>query len=160
MENSIRTILKTVSEAENKWRPLLEQVYSLLLHFRAQVIFFVCWTKEDILRTCIETTLQWRTYQRRGKLGMRKKIRKKDEIARKRQELLASRENMSSVNKAMDCLRKISITFHENNGTKRKFTRRPELSDFYQPSTEMKHYQNLTMGVVGLASGLAIGFLV
>ena len=87
-------------------------------------------------------------------------IRKKDEIARKRQELLASLEDMSSVNKALDSLRKISITLHEDNGTKRKFTRRPELSDFYQPSTEMIHYQNFTMGVVRLASGLAIGFLV
>ena len=90
----------------------------------------------------------------------KEEIGKKDEIARKRQELLASREDMSSVNKALNSLRKISITFPENNGTKRKFTRRPELRDFYKPSTEMKHYRNLTMGVVGLGSGLILGLLI
>ena len=58
-------------------------------------------------------------------------IRKKDEIARKRQELFVSREDMSSVDKALDSLRKISITFHEDNGRKKKFTRKPELSDFF-----------------------------
>ena len=91
---------------------------------------------------------------------VREEVRRKDEIAKKRQELLASRADMSSVDKALDALRRIAVTYYEDSGRKRTFTKRPELSDFYRPSTEMRNYQNLAMGVFGLASGLVVGLII
>ena len=87
-------------------------------------------------------------------------VRKKDEIAKKRQELLAFCADMSSVDKALDALRKIIVIYHEDSRRKRTFMRRPELCDFYRPGTEMRNYQNLAMGVFGVASELVVGFLV
>ena len=77
-------------------------------------------------------------------------VRKKDEIARKRQELLTSRADMSSVDKALDALRKITLKYTEDSGRKRTFTRRPQLRDFYRPSTEMRNYQNLQWVLLAL----------
>ena len=86
-------------------------------------------------------------------------IKKKDEIAKKRQELLSANADLSTVDKALEALRKITVIFTENSGRKRTFTRRPELRDFYKPSTEMRNYQNFAMGVVGVCSGLILGLL-
>ena len=87
-------------------------------------------------------------------------VRKKDEIARKRQELLSANADLSTVDKALDALRKITVIYTENSGRKRTFTRRPELRDFYKPSTEIRNYQNLAMGVVSVGSGLILGLLI
>ena len=67
---------------------------------------------------------------------------------------------MSSVDKTLDAPKKITVIYTENNGRKRTFTTRPELHDFYKPSTEMRNYQNLAMGVVGVGSGLILGLLI
>ena len=40
------------------------------------------------------------------------------------------------------------------------FTQKPELKDFYRPSDKMKHFQNLTMGIVGVGSGLLMGLII
>ena len=53
-------------------------------------------------------------------------IRKKDEIAKKRQELVSANADLSTVDKALDAIRTITLTYHEENGRKRTFTRRPE----------------------------------
>ena len=87
-------------------------------------------------------------------------IRKKDEIAKKRQELLSANADLSTVDKALDAIKRITLTYHENNGGKKTFTRRPELRDFYKPSTEMKSYQNLAMGLVGIGSGIILRLLI
>ena len=34
-----------------------------------------------------------------------------------------------------------------------KVAKVPTLSDYYKPSDEMKHYQNVASGIIGLASG-------
>ena len=86
-------------------------------------------------------------------------VRRKDEIARKRQELFASRADLSTVNKALDALRKINVVCDDRQ-TKRTFSQKPELKDFYKPSDKMKHYQNLTMGITGIESGLLLGLII
>ena len=88
-----------------------------------------------------------------------KEVHKKGELARKRQELLAPRADLSTVNKALDALRKMNVVYTGIDGTKRTFTKRPELGDFYKPSSEMKHYQNIAMGIVGVSSGLILGLI-
>ena len=87
-------------------------------------------------------------------------IRKKDGIAKKRQEFLSANADLSTVDKALDAIKRINLTYHKNNGRKRTFTRRPELCDFYKPSTEMKTYQNLAMDVFGIGSGIILGLLI
>ena len=69
-------------------------------------------------------------------LWSQNEVNKKDEISRKRQEFIASRADMKTVSSALDELRKISI--HN-----RTFTRLPQLTDYYQPSDEMEHYNQL-----------------
>ena len=49
---------------------------------------------------------------------------------------------------------------YDDGTTKRTFHKKPELSDFYKPSEKMKHYQNLTMGITGLGSGMLLGLLI
>ena len=88
-----------------------------------------------------------------------KEVHRKDEIARKRQELLASRADLSTVNKALDALRKMNVVYDDGQ-KKRTFSQKPELKDFYKPSSEMKHYQNLAMGIVGIGSGLVLGLII
>lgn len=77
-------------------------------------------------------------------------VLKNDEISRKRQELIALRADMRTVDKALDELRKMTI--HN-----RTFTRLPQLNDYYRPSEEMDHYKHLVVGSAGLASGLLLG---
>ena len=86
-------------------------------------------------------------------------VHRKDEIAQKRQELLASRADLSTVNKALDALRRMNVVCNNGN-TKRTFTQKPELKDFYRPSTKMKHNQNIAMGIVGVGSGLVLGLII
>ena len=86
-------------------------------------------------------------------------VRKKDEMARKRQQLLASKADLSTVNRALDALRKMKVLYDDGQ-TKRTFHKKPELKNFYHPSDKMKHYQNLTMGITSLGSGLLLGLLI
>ena len=81
-------------------------------------------------------------------------VRRKDEINRKRQELMLSHQDMNMVNKALSGLRNISISFKN-----KEFTRKPELHDFYRPSSEFKHYEKFVVGSVGLVGGLVGGGL-
>ena len=64
------------------------------------------------------------------------------------------------MDKALDAIKRITLTYNENNRRKRTFTRTPELRDFYKPSTEMKNYQNLAMGIVSIGSGMILGLLI
>ena len=81
--------------------------------------------------------------------------RRKDEIAEKRQELIETHEDMNMVNKALSGLRNISISFKN-----RKFTRKPELHDFYRPSSEFKHYEKFVAGTAGVVGGALGGALI
>ena len=82
-------------------------------------------------------------------------VRKKDEMNRKRQELLQSHQDMNAVNKALGELGNISISFKN-----KEFTKKPELHDFYRPSSEFKHYEKFVVGSVGLVGGLVGGGLI
>ena len=81
--------------------------------------------------------------------------RRKDEIAQKRQELIETHQDMNVVNKALSGLEKISISFKNRN-----FTRKPELRDFYRPSSEFKHYEKFVVGSVGAVGGALGGALI
>ena len=83
-------------------------------------------------------------------LWYQNEVSKKDQISRKRQELIASTADMKTVNSALDKLRK--ITMHN-----RTFRRLPQLSDYYKPLDEMEHYKHFVVGSAGLASGLVLG---
>ena len=87
-------------------------------------------------------------------------IRKKDEIAKKKKELLSANADLSTVDKALDALRRITVSYTDDNRRKRTFTKRPKLCDFYKPSAEIRKYQNLAMGIAGVGSGLILGLLV
>ena len=86
-------------------------------------------------------------------------MKKKDEIAKKRQELLVTRADMSAVNKALDLLRRINMVYDDGE-KKRTFSRKPELSDFYTPSSKMKKYQFITMGIMGIVSKLVLAMII
>ena len=81
--------------------------------------------------------------------------RRKDEIAEKRQELIETHQDMNMVNKALSGLRNISISFKNKT-----FTRKPELHDFYRPSSEFKHYEKFVAGTAGAVGGALGGALV
>ena len=81
-------------------------------------------------------------------------IRRKDEINRKRQELTETHQDMVAVNKALIGIKNISISFKNQ-----EFTRKPELKDFYRPSSEFKHYEKFVVGTVGAVGGVVSGFV-
>ena len=85
----------------------------------------------------------------------KEETRRKDEIDRKRQELIEAHQDMNVVNKALSGLEIISIRFKNRN-----FSRKPELRDFYRPSEEFKHYEKFVVGSVGAVGGAVGGALV
>jgi len=56
---------------------------------------------------------------------------------------------------------RINRNFEELSKLKKEqaLSKEPVLSDFYTPSEEMKHYQNLAAGAMGLAGGGVTGLL-
>ena len=86
-------------------------------------------------------------------------VAKKDEIARKRAELLQSKPDLSTENRALDALRKMNVLYDDGQ-KKHTFKKKPELKDFYTPSDKFKKYQNMTMGFVGIGSGMLLGVLI
>ena len=86
-------------------------------------------------------------------------VAKKDEIAKKRAELQRSKADLSTVNKALDLLRNMDVVYHDTENKKYTFKKEPQLKDFYTPSDKFKKYQKITMGAVGLGSGMLLGFL-
>ena len=51
---------------------------------------------------------------------------------------------------ALDALRKIRTVEYEG----RRFAREPRVGDFYKPSNEMRDYQQLVVGAIGVGSGV------
>ena len=87
-------------------------------------------------------------------------VEKKDRMAQKRAELQQSKADLSTVNHALDLLKNMDVVFRdEKTNTKYTFNREPQLRDFYHPSDKMKKYQNITMGTVGLGTGVLLGLL-
>ena len=75
-----------------------------------------------------------------------KEIKRRGRIQELRQQLSDANADTNETNKALDELRKIqSMKYKE-----------PHLNDFYKPREEMKEYQYLTTGLIGISSGYAL----
>ena len=75
--------------------------------------------------------------------------KQQDGIQQLRQQLSDANDDIEQTNKALDMLRQVqSIQY---NG--KTFNREHQLNDFYQPSDEMKEYQYITIGSVGIGTG-------
>ena len=76
-------------------------------------------------------------------------VKQRDRIMQLRQQLADTNKDIGETNRALEQLRQVqSIQY---NG--KTFNREPQLNDFYKPSDEMKEYQYITIGVVGVGSG-------
>ena len=76
-------------------------------------------------------------------------VKQHDRIMQLRQQLADANKDIGETNRALEQLRQVqSIQY---NG--KTFNREPQLNDFYKPSDEMKEYQYITIGVVGVGSG-------
>ena len=76
-------------------------------------------------------------------------VEKKNEMELLRQQLSDANADINKTNKALDNLRKIT---YEN----RTFEREPHISDFYEPSDEMREYQHAAVGLAGLIGGWGV----
>lgn len=79
-----------------------------------------------------------------------KTVEKKNKIAELRQEVEDADNDLDSTNEALRRLRIATEDYDEHNKTE------PKLSDYYQPSDEMKTYENIVTGVIGSVSGFLI----
>ena len=79
-------------------------------------------------------------------------VKERDRIQQLRQQLADANIHIENTNRALEQLRQVqSIQY---NG--KTFNREPQLNDFYKPSDEMKEYQYITVGVVGVGSGFLL----
>ena len=67
---------------------------------------------------------------------------RKNRIAKLRLELGDANKDFEETNRALEFLQKASSVDTQ-----------PTIHNFYEPSTEMKKYQDLTIGTLGLAAG-------
>ena len=86
-------------------------------------------------------------------------VKKKDRMAQKRAELQTAKADLGTINHALDLLKNMDVVYKDENNKKYSFKNEPRLRDFYTPSDKFKKIQNLTMGAVGLGSGMLLGFL-
>ena len=86
-------------------------------------------------------------------------VEKKDRMAQKRAELQTAKADLSTINHALDLLKNMDVVYKDTSGNTHTFKREPRLSDFYSPSDKMQKYEKITMGAVGLGSGMLLGFL-
>ena len=71
---------------------------------------------------------------------------KRDEIARKRAELMRANADINAVNKALSNLQKIAFA-------NRVFTEEPTLELFYTALSEMENYRHVVYGTAGIGLG-------
>ena len=74
-----------------------------------------------------------------------REVARKDRMARLRAEVADANKDFSETNRALKLLENAS-----------RVDVQPTIHNFYEPSDEMKKYQDVTMGAVGLATGIAI----
>ena len=70
----------------------------------------------------------------------------KNHIAQLREQLNEANQDINITNKSLIQLKKYEDIINPE----------PKLSDYYQPSEKMKHYQNLAIGALGLVSGVSL----
>ena len=76
-------------------------------------------------------------------------VKTKNERELLRQQLSDANADINKTNKALDNLNRITYE-------KRTFEREPDISDFYEPSDEMRNYQYAAVGLTGLIGGWGI----
>ena len=74
-----------------------------------------------------------------------REVKRKDRIAQLRLELSDANKDFKETNRALKLLENAS-----------RVDVQPTIHNFYEPLDEMKKYQDVTMGAVGLATGVAI----
>ena len=72
-----------------------------------------------------------------------REVARKDRMAQLRLELDDANKDFAETNRALKTLEQAT-----------KVDREPTIHNFYQPSDEMKKYQDMTMGIADLASGI------
>ena len=75
-----------------------------------------------------------------------REVARKDRMAQLRLELDDANKDFDETNRALKMLEQAT-----------KVDREPTIHNFYQPSDEMKKYQDLTIGVAGVTSGIVGG---
>ena len=79
-------------------------------------------------------------------------VKQRDRGMQLRQQLADANNGIEDTNRALAQLRQVQSV--QYNG--KTFNREPQLNDFYKPSDEMKEYQYITIGVVGVGSGYLV----
>jgi hypothetical protein len=72
-----------------------------------------------------------------------------NKIAELRLQLSDANADINTTNKALDALQR--VTYEDKT-----FTRKPEISDYYDPSDEMTEYRYIAVGILGLGSGFIV----
>ena len=72
-----------------------------------------------------------------------REVARKDRMAQLRQQVQDANDDFAETNRAFKTLEQAT-----------KVDCEPTIHNFYQPSDEMKKYQDMTMGIVGLTSGI------
>ena len=72
-----------------------------------------------------------------------REVARKDRMSQLRLELDDANKDFDETNRALKTLEQAS-----------RVDREPTIHNFYKPSDEMKHYQNMTIGVAGITSGI------
>ena len=74
-----------------------------------------------------------------------REVKRKDRMAKLRLELGDANKDFEETNRALKLLENTS-----------RVDAQPTIHNFYEPSDEMKKYQDVTMGAAGLATGVAL----
>ncbi len=85
-----------------------------------------------------------------------KDIERQEKIAALRQERNDANADFGNINKALKDYEKVTTLVYEG----KKFTRRPHIWDFYDPSDEMKEYMTIAIGSMGLVGGWTGGKII
>ena len=78
-----------------------------------------------------------------------KDIERQEKIAALRQERNNANADFKNINKALKDYEKVTELVYDG----KKFTRKPHIWDFYDPSDEMKEYMTIAIGSMGLVGG-------
>ena len=85
-----------------------------------------------------------------------KDIERQEKIAALRQERSDANTDFKNINKALKDYEKVTTLVYEG----KKFTRKPHIWDFYDPSDEMKEYMTIAIGSMGLVGGWTGGKII
>ncbi len=81
-----------------------------------------------------------------------KDIERQEKMAASRRERSDADADFKNINKALKDYERVTTLVFDG----KKFTRQPHISDFYEPSSEMKEYMTLAIGTMGLVGGCFI----